>query len=365
MRRTSRLLLRMGLLFTLAEGLAWAVVPLTVLGQKADVIVLARVGEMRGDGTGAMRAILQPLTILKGQVPAPVDVVLPPSPLMKQFASRDIFATSNPTGLWFLKHGEGGVYEVLPVATVTYTENDAFLPMPEGWTPPPGSLDQKLLSAVVSFYESRREPNFDDRGMLLVTLENADRQAAMSIAEEFMAPQNSVDRRVLGFNAAIQMGSDAALARVSQEIGSLRSGKYFLRIIADLQTYYQPHGNASIPVLRDLIERHSDIAGLAVAAGKALQKIRTKEVLPVMVLLLDSPDRDAQATAAWYFHFYTALAGPDGNFNTSGDGNHPFWNDQTREHASTRGGTIPPDQLVTFWKSWWSQNRARIGFPQQ
>ncbi|MCH8268279.1 MAG: hypothetical protein IH846_12235 [Acidobacteria bacterium] len=194
-------------------------------------------------------------------------------------------------------------------------------------------------------------------------MENADRQDALAIADQLMAAQTSIEHRIMGFAAAVRMGSDDALLRLAQEIHTLRSGKMFDQLIWALQTYYQPNGNSSIPVLRPLIELRSDVPGLDVAVGKALQKIGTKEVLPTMALLLDSQDPLAKSTAAWFFHFYTAMAGPDGNINRSGDGQHPFWSDDSRRYAPRRNSNITPDEYASYWKTWWAQNRAQVGFP--
>lgn len=348
--------------FAFLHNSAWAVVPVTVLGEKADVVLLGNVLEMSGEDTGGVRIQVQPTLVLKGQLPlSQTSVILRPSGLMQQNAGRQVISRS-VTGLWFLTEKSNGVYEVIPTEQGNYTESAAFVPVPDWWVPAVGvSLSQQLLSAAVVSYQSLPDPSGIDEGKLLVSLENTDPNEALTLIAQLMTSPN-IDQQVMGFTAAIRMGSDEAIVQLAQQMGTLRFSKKFDRIIRALGTYYRPNGNNSIPALRQLAELRSDIPGLDVAVGKALQKIETKEVLPVMALLLESSDPLAQNTSAWFFHFYTALAGPDGNINRSGDGKHPFWTEDTRRYAPRRDSGITTAEYASFWKSWWAQHGTELGF---
>jgi hypothetical protein len=364
MRGTSLLfkILVVGGLF--AEG-AFCIVPVTVLGNQADLVVVASVQQMTSDSTGGVEISLQQIVTLKGQSPpSPFEVRLDPSPLMMTFAGQQIAKPAGATGVWFLRK-TAGVYGVLPTEQGDYTEKAAFLPVTAWWVPNRAlSLDEMLLDALVSSYQALSNPSTFEEGRLFVSLENADRGVGLRYAGRLM-DSPVPDQRAVGFAAAIRIGSDDALMRLAQEVETLRSSNKFNHIVLALQTYYQPNGNSSILPLRRLVELHSDVAGLDVAVGKALQKIGTKETLPAIVVLLDSPDPLAQSTAAWYFGFYAALAGPDGNINRSGDGQHPFWSEGARQHTPKRSSTSTVAEQVSFWKAWWAENRTKLGFGEQ
>ena len=70
MRTVKSVMFHIVVLYALVESIAWGVVPITLLGEKADVILLATLQTMTGDGTGGVKAQLQPISVLKGQMAA-------------------------------------------------------------------------------------------------------------------------------------------------------------------------------------------------------------------------------------------------------------------------------------------------------
>jgi hypothetical protein len=97
--------------------------------------------------------------------------------------------------------------------------------------------------------------------------------------------------------AAIRLGSLDALSTVAQRTEELRSNPKWLRITDAIHNYFKPEGAAIAP-LQQIAALRSDIPGLDAAAGSALQKVGTKDVLPAMALMLDTHDPQAQLTAA-------------------------------------------------------------------
>lgn len=80
-----------------------------------------------------------------------------------------------------------------------------------------------------------------------------------------------------------------------------------------------------------------------------------------MALLLDSPDPQAQPRADWFFGYYTLFADAGGNIlGTQVIG--PLSSSATRQNMARSKSSLPVAQYTTFWKAWWSQNRASLGF---
>ena len=107
------------------------------------------------------------------------------------------------------------------------------------------------------------------------------------------------------------------------------------------------------------MEGHLGAPGLAAAVVKALQKlVVTPEILSIVALAFDSEDPSAIRAAAYIFHAYTALAGPDGAINSSGDGQHPYSSEETRLYSGRK--SIDPQEHASFWKAWWLENAAGL-----
>jgi hypothetical protein len=346
----------------MTAAVAWGVVPVTVLGEKADSIIAGELLSMTAAEMGAVVVRVQPTLVLKGQAPlSSITALLPASPIMKQHAGRKIVGKAGAHGLWFLKQASGGNYEILPTVQGDYIEMESFVPIPAWWVPPAeATLSEQLLDAMLVFYQSVEDPaSTMDVGKLLASLDAADCNEALAVANKLMNSPSSY-QRVLGFAAAIRRSSDEALTRLAREMDTLRLDKDFLFWIPwSLENYYQPSGSSSIAALSQLIGLHSDTPrSLDAAVGRALQKVGTKEILPAMVLLLDSPDSSAKRNACWYFHYYTTMAGPDGKINRTGNGRHPFHTEES--HTGRDLDTVNID--TAFWKSWWAENREKLGF---
>jgi hypothetical protein len=365
---------RIAALAVMTATMAWAVTPITALGDRADLVVVGELLSVRGVGEGAAEMSVRLETVLKGLPPASsITAVLPASALMRQHRGRydgeqvdakHVFRTVDPFGLWFFQRASSGGYEVIPTEEMDYTENAAFIPLPRWWVPSPkDDLRQSILAALQVSCESAESPSIMRDGKLLVALEAADRDEALAIANELMMSSSS-HQRLLGLAVAIRWSSEQALAHLAREFNTLRLDKDFSFLITfSLRNYYQPSGGSSIAALLQLIGLDSDGSrSLDVAVLKALQRIGTKEVLPEMVLLLDSPNPAVKAGACWYFHYFTALANPDGSIDQSGrgTGRRLYFTEETRIHTGQDSDTV--DEDAEFWKSWWMEHREDLGF---
>ena len=212
----SRVLTRLaGLVFCWAfsSSSAWSAarpLPVSVLEQNSDLILLARIEATAGDTVG-ISVTLQPVITLKGYMSlSPVTVRF----LFSEWARRQPRADApqasdlGRTGIWFLKLTEEGIYQVIPTAKEEgYTwYDDAFLPVPAEWSPIAStSLSRRLLSAVLTHYRALSEPTPLDENRLFTSLEKADRGDLVDVTNELMA-SSSLDDRVIGFAAAIRGG---------------------------------------------------------------------------------------------------------------------------------------------------------------
>jgi hypothetical protein len=311
---------------------------------------------------GSVQFTIQPVAALKGDLPpVPVVVRLNASQSMRQHAKRLTHSDGAAYGLWFLGSAvEGATYELLPTEKGDYTEaSGAYIPLPRFWTADPSQdRDQQLLSALAAGYYVSPPPSPLHDLSFFVSLENAKPEDARAVALDLMN-SGAVGQQVVGVIAGLRLGLDESLTILSDRLAALRQHQRFDQITRALDTYYRPTGPQAMSGLRDLMEEHLGAPGLAAAVVKALQKFTTTpEILSIVALAFDSGDPSAIRAAANVFHAYTALAGPDGAINSSGDGQHPYWSEETRLYSGRK--SIDPQEHASFWKAWWQENATKL-----
>ena len=128
----------------------------------------------------------------------------------------------------------------------------------------------------------------------------------------------------------------------------------------------------AVSAFEKLIGLHSEIPGFDRAIGTAFVSIAnattaagsplsTKAVLPGMVGLLDSKDPNAQIRAASFMGYYSLFADKNGNITGSGI-KGPFVTADTQQFTPSNVSTLTAAQYAGFWKVWWTQNQAKLGF---
>jgi hypothetical protein len=80
-----------------------------------------------------------------------------------------------------------------------------------------------------------------------------------------------------------------------------------------------------------------------------------------MLMLLDSKDPDTQLRAARFLGYFTLFADENGSLPGTGV-KGPLATADTQQFTPTKGSAITAAQYAQFWKVWWSQNYAKLGF---
>ncbi len=381
---TTRVFVHLIVVCAAFRGLLWGAfnVPLsvTVAQQQADVIAFATLEGGSAETKSVLHLQLRIIRTIKGESgPLLITADLVPSGMMVRSAPapKDLVPTYliGTMGLWFLKENRGS-YRVIPLASGDFIQDEAFLPLysselPDPATPIPGlassdSTTRVVWSALISSYlstPSSKRTMVDH--ILGASLFSAKRQEALAVVDALIA-SGSAEAEVVGLSAAIGLGSDDALAVLAREAPTLQSDPTFPRITGALLMSYKPNGESSITPLRKLTALHLNSIRFDEAVASALSKIGTKAVLPAMVELLDSPDKNARLRAARFFGEYTLFADAKGDMpapnRTPTIG--PWWNSATELHMLGNDPSMTADEYASFWKAWWIQNRAKIGFTE-
>jgi hypothetical protein len=109
---------------------------------------------------------------------------------------------------------------------------------------------------------------------------------------------------------------------------------------------------------------------LQAAAAMALRAVHTRETLPYLALLLDTPDLARQIDGVF------GLSGFANGFDIQTPGNTASmgWLNNSRPTAYTTVETmdhlllsfttdsVKRDEMVSFWKAWWVLNRQQLGY---
>jgi hypothetical protein len=336
------------------------------LRKSSDLVAVCTLKSITTDPSG-QTIELQLRQILQGNA-ASLDLIARVA-LSRSLRGSGIILSSTSigsTGVWFLKETASG-YQVLSLFQDPAVPNDFFVPISavSAQAPSTGPIDLALLNDQVQAYESSQTtPTRRDDLRLLESFIDSNPQDAMSVARTMIG---SPVLRVHGFGlaVAIRLGSADALSQVAAELDTLKSNPKFSNVLATIRGYPATLNQASVAALEKLIALHSDIPGLDDAASSALAGIGRaataadsplprKAVLPGMALLLDSKDPNGQLRAARFFADFARFADENGI--------GPFATAATRPFNPSTGSGITPAQYAQFWKTWWAQNYAKMGF---
>lgn len=260
------------------------------------------------------------------------------------------------SGLWLLKAGDGG-YQIVPVQRVTYNATGLFVPGPFNVTQHPADLDLMLMAYEVRWIQSSdARPSGEDQAIYSAFGPSIRTQPNRQHVLAAIAPLLASDlprQHAIGLAIALQAESADAMTQVVNEISTLRSNPRFDEIMFAISAYPTQGvpGSKSpewvAPIAR-LMAMHLDIPGMDSALAAALYRIGTPETWPLIAAVLDSKDPMAQMVAVRTIALRVprALATADTQQFLPG----------------MPGPPISTAEYVEFWKGWWTQNRAALGF---
>lgn len=355
---------------TLARAGFGGPVPVGVLEQRADLVVLATIQQIT-EGSSTEIVTLKVIRALKGDLTPPslLATIVPGTRPAAGILSKALIGA---TGVWFLK-SNAGVNEVLPLFQGAFAGRETFIPVEVKGEPsaPTGTVGYQLLMYQLRWYESLPNPSpSEDEQLFASLIYNQGKEAGAAIAE--LTSSVSLNHHVIGLAAAIRLGSPDALSQVADELETLRSNPRLSMILSTISAYPPQQPDASIKALEKLIALHSDLAGLDDAASTALARIgslgtvagaqlKMKAALPGMLLLLDSKDPNAQLRSARFFSYFAMFTDASGNVPGTGV-TGPFATAERSQFDPTEGAAASPAQYGQFWKAWCAKNRKQLGF---
>lgn len=351
-------------LFVLCLGLS-AVVPVGELAKDADLVVVARTSGVTYNADGSAVFSLMVESELKGIAPAArFQATLPWSKRM--LPADSLTAKSLVDGarqLWFLRASADGQFTVIPAMRSDWSESDSSIKVDPLWTRQIGqSLEWQLLDATLGAFEAAPSPAPIGAMRLILSAYEAPAELALQLSRRILQNPRSIDSEVLGVSIALCKSSPFGLIQLKERLPRIQNSPLFPFIKNTLGDYYQPREAAEVRLLGEIALMQDDTSlGLDLAIARVLSILSRNQAriaVPGLVLLLDSEDPQARASAAHALHMFAALAGPNGEAQFTGRSHpHPFLTDETRLHSGNRK-SIPLEASVAFWKSWWEKYKS-------
>lgn len=350
-------------LFLLSVGLS-AVVPVGELAKAADLVVLARTSSVtfNADGSAVFSLIVE--SELKGIAPAArVQATLPWSRRMLPADSSTARSLMDGTRqLWFLRASADGQFTVIPAMRSDWSESDSAIRVDPLWTREISQpLESQLLDATLGAFETAPSPAPIQATRLILSAHEAPLELTLQLSRRILQNPRSIDSEVLGVSIALCKSSSFGLLQLKERLPRIQHSSLFPFIKNTLGDYYKPKDAEEVRLLGEIAAMQDDVSlGLDLAIARVLSilsRTQARIAVPGLVLLLDSEDPQARASAVHALHIFAALAGPNGEVQFTGRSHpHPFSTDETRLHSGNRK-SVPLEASVAFWKSWWETHR--------
>jgi len=337
---------------------------LAQLQQSADLIV---VGSASGgiQAGGSLNFTIQVSRVVKGDLLPAISI-----PASWQASDPGFAMAVSGNGLWFLRRSVGE-WRVLPLQSGFATFKDAFIPMPAGPVPDAYAYDataatvsDKVASEISVAVESGDSLTLFPglQGFWLDEL----RSPVVQILYHRMAASSSTQQKFFGLSGLIRAGDAAALVSAIDAAPRFSSSRLEYGILlSSIRNEFRASDARSVAILGGAATDSGLPLDLRESAAFALRGIHTKDALPYLATLLDDPDTKLQAEGvgglgsfANSLPMQTTACMP--SLSCLQMPEHAVYKTQdTIAHFAMGERTIAQ---LSFWKSWWSQNRIALGY---
>lgn len=368
-----------GLLLTAGSVHAGLIGPQSIvdLGRKADLIVVGSTSGTFQTGLSASFS-LQVSRVVKG------NGDLAASTLTVAWANS-VQGTVTPgtslpisgEGIWFLRESTSG-WQLSPVIDGAVPFNLTFFPAPTGPLvsayaySAAAALNDKLGAELASAIENAGGNYSFQLYALQFGLLDQLQASAVSLLYQRLSASASPQQRILGLSGAIRSGSSAALAVAVQDRGT--SAQYAHEnaiLLFSIRDYFRAADLNSVSALgRASVDTTNPNTAFREAAAHALAAIHTNPALPYLAALLDDSNFNLQVEAIGGMGaFANGLpaqngAGVPGLNHLQLPAAAPYKTADTVANFAMGSQAIEQktSSYLSFWKTWWAQNRASLGY---
>jgi hypothetical protein len=368
-----------GLLLASGSAHAGLIGPHSILdlGQKADLILVGSAGGTYQSGLPASFS-LQVSRVIKG------DTNLAGSTLSVAWSNSAQGAVAAGTsltisgdGIWFLQQSTSG-WQLLPVVDGAVAFNATFYPAPTGPVisayayGATAALTDKLGAELSSAIENAGGTyNFQLYALQFGLLDQL-QSSAVSLLYQRLSSSTSPQQRILGLSGAIRAGGSAALSAAVSESGT--SAQYAQEngiLLLSLRDYFRAADVNSVSALgQAAVDTTNSNTAFREAAAHALSAVHTNSALPYLADLLDDTDFTLQVEGIGGLGAFAnglpaqSATGVPGLTHLQLPASAPYKTADTVANFAmgTQAIAQKPSTYLSFWKTWWAQNRASLGY---
>jgi len=331
----------------------------------ANAIVVAGVEGNVVNGTAVANLVVE--RVLKGEL-------RPGSVVQLMWTGRPTVQPTNwplhkDTALFFLRRNASGRWDIVPATNGDVDFDRLYFllpaaPKPEEYRAGQGATIEEKVLLELAWAASVGWPA--DRGAVYdlvgVFRSRLNSPAAHRIFARF-AQSNSERVRALGLRALIAVGDIGALERVAAEHEKLMAAPYGRGIVEELRFYFGTAEPVAVHVLGPLATTEKAREDVRIAAATVLARIHTRESLPHLAKLMDSPSLMLRTLAVGGMAMFANNVPINSHHPAQGD--WPYRTEETIAHSAMDPNVIERNEsyYISFWKNWWLQNREALTAP--
>lgn len=278
------------------------------------------------------------------------------------------------SGIWFLQQAANG-WRVLPVVQGNVEFNGLYFPASSGPIlnayaySQAASVGDKLASEIGSAIENQDGYDFQLYALQTGMLDEL-KSPIWGLLYQRMANSTSAERKILGLSGLIRAGNASALAAAAPITSSLGDHPAQGILLLSIRDFFRATNVDSVVAIGRAATDSSQSAAFREAAAHALAAIHTATALPFLATLLDDPNQNLRIEAIGGMAAFAnglavqTSAGVPSLAHLQLPSNAPYKTVETVAHLALGPQAIAPNEgsYLSFWKAWWVQNRASLGY---
>lgn len=338
------------------------------LTQQADAVVVGKIASAEPGATNP-KLLLMIDRVFKGSlVPGETINILPAGGQPKRAAGQ----LWGDYAIWFLQSNGVGNWRIMHVPGAQSLESSCYR-IPEGFPAAsvqgangtaPSVID--LVLAELTNAAERLDPWGIEFDWLVLNFRHMPPSASLIAAYRRMSESSKIQVKYFGLSGLLK-GDAASLEQMPLDDATLAQLPSTVRqlVLGPLGT--RDPSPSTIAVLGRIATTQNLRVGTRGSAARSLAMIHTKETLPFLAVLLDSPD---SALRSWAFVGFTRFVNnlpidvPEMMTTMAWaepQGPAPYRTAETDRHIAS---TIVPDakhaEYTSFWKAWWARMQNQI-----
>jgi hypothetical protein len=277
-------------------------------------------------------------------------------------------------GVWFLQSQQGGNWRIIPVLANRDFESGCYR-LPEGVSPPKLTMANGGMPSVLDLTLAEltnAAEIFDPYGwefdLLAENFRRMPVSPSLTAAYQRMSQSSKLVVRAMGISGLFK-GDAASLERIPLDSATLSQLPVTVRgpMVNKIGSVRDPAPD-TIAVLGRTATAESLVVGIRGKAAESLAMIHTKDTLPFLAILLDSPDAKLRNWAfVGFSEFVDNLPIERAEMIPTmawmrPQGPQPYRTAETDQHVASTA--VPNERhseyASSFWKAWWSRMQSQI-----